>query len=367
MQTTYTIRAVHPNGRSDRAEDDLGSLEATLAEGAVGEATLEYASDDLYDLLVQDARVYLYRKPFGGLTRLVGRAAWFVVQRTVTYSATGALLTVRARHCNSLLERHTIAANTGASESDKSGYAGNLMRAVIREQFGASAGTGRDLSAVVAVGNDLGDGASVAMSGARQDVLSVCRDLAQKSMGAGSYITYNVDAVGETGFLFRTNATALGVDRRLGRASVPLVFSRANQNVADLTISDDWTKLVTHVYVGGAGEKSLRAVQTVSDSGRVVGTFGRIERFVDATNAGVDTTQLDSAGYQALREGQGRIVFEAKYVPTELCVFGRDFDWGDYVTGMDGRGRTFDVRLPSVTLRLGDQGETVDIALKGER
>ena len=106
-----------------------------------------------------------------------------------------AVIEVRGVSLAELLTRRIVAAAAGSAQAHRPGPADDVLRAIVREQFGAGAGAGRDISALLEVEPDCGFGPTIAKSFARRNVLRVLQEIAAQSAQHGTPLFFDVCAI----------------------------------------------------------------------------------------------------------------------------------------------------------------------------
>jgi len=154
---------------------------------------------------------------------------------------------------------------------------------------------------------------------------------------------------------FRWYSGQLGTDRRSS-----LRFAVERGNMGEPVAGQDWSEERTVALVGGRGEGSARTV--VVRTGAGYSSSADSEVWVDAQNA--DTTAaLNAAGDARLVETQARRQFSFKVLQTPGCLYGLHYVVGDLARAT-WRGTDYDVKLKSVQVALGREGETVDMQVE---
>lgn len=290
--------------------------------------------------LQRDARLEVWRGCGGRLLELDTETVWFVsrVVRRVLRSGER-VVEVNAEPAIALLGRRIVAYGAGDTEAQcAETAAGDAMKAIVRENFGSGAGSGRDVSNWLRVEENLGDGAHVTRTFARRNVLDVLKDLAEASGQDGEPLFFDVVAptlgAGEQ-VVFRTYGKARGSDHSFGNSAgtAPVVLSVETGTLADVVRQVDWHAEVTYVYVAGQGAQDARAIVEVGDTTRAgVVPFGRREVLCDARHVAVQAA-LEAEGKIALRQGEPRDEFEATLVSrAPWAVYGIHWRFGDVVS-----------------------------------
>lgn len=345
------------------------SLVLNCAPGGIGvlEATLPLSFNPA--LLLEDGRIGVWRS-INGRPPYLDNGAIFLI-RYLDYGPQS--IFVRAEHASSLLDRRIIAYSAGSTYTTKAAApADDQIKAFMDQQMLAGiVGADRDgvetyadVSAYLTKQANLGQGASVAKSGARRRLLDVCTDLANASTTAGVYLTFEIYAASETTLELRTYATQRGVDRRAGTAN-PVILSQLRGNLTDAHLVIDHTESASFIVAGGQGEEDARLIGTAFDATRASGSpFGRIERFRDAVNVSAQASVDDEADTQ-LRAARPRIIFTGELVETPALTRGIDFDLGDIVTAEHPTsGQQFDVRIDMIREDIGPSGRKLGCGLR---
>lgn len=336
----------------------LSSMRITRVVGAVGALVLELPWEAHPDSYFQrDHRIYVSRAIAGRRPSLLNETWYLIRKRSVRQLATGGYLrTLYAYDLNHLLARRIIAYAARTSQAKKNDQADDMMRAIVRENLGSSAGAGRDLSAYITVGSDLGAALTLKKAFAWRDVMPVLQELAAASSQQGTYLTFDMVATSETGIEFRTYTGQRGTDRSRSSSS-PLILSPELGNLAQGELVDDWGEEATAVYAGGQGERSRRNVQSETDTNRIgTSPFGRIEQFINATH--IEQTDTDGADDEAsagLLEARPLTMLSGTIVQQPDTTFGLHYGLGDYVSS-DFTGRSFDGRLDAINVDVQRQG-----------
>ncbi len=344
-------------------------LDVTLncSPGAIGvlETTLPLSFNPSY--LLEDGRIGVWRAINGRPPYLDNGAIFQIRYLDVGPDA----IFVRAYHATNLLDRRIIAYSAGSTYTTKAAApADDQIKAFMDQQMLAGiVGADRDgvetyadVSAYLTKQINLGQGASVAKSGARRRLLDVATDLAQASTTAGTYLTFEIIAPTESTLELRTYAVQRGVDRRYGTAS-PVILSSLRGNLTNAHLVIDYTNAANFIVAGGQGEEANRLIGTAFDSARAAGSpFGRIERFRDASNVSTQAAVDDEADTQ-LRAARPLILFTGELVETPALTRGIDFDLGDIVTAEQG-SQQYDVRLDLIRERIDSNGRRISCGLR---
>lgn len=344
-----------------RVENGVGALTLTLPYAAVP-----------YAFFKRDGLITAERDPLGGGSpALFLEQIYFITGRRRFYGDDGAAYAqITALDANCLLARRSVLYAAGSAQADRTDNAGDIMRAVVRDNLGSSASASRQIAALT-VGSDLGDGASVSKAFAYRNVLTVLQELAKSSATAGTYLAFDLVCTsapgsGSLGLEFRTYATQRGLDHRYpSGGGGPVLLGPDFGTLANADYAEDWSDEVNHVTALGQGEGSARATTPASDSARYgASPYALCESTVDARNTSSATALQDEAD-NALRAGLPRRVFSGQIVDTAGVRFGVEYSWGDYVTAQ-AWGDSLDCRLSAVKVLFGRDGERIDAVLRNE-
>lgn len=357
-----TPLAVVTNFQSD-AQAGGPALEYSLNVGQIG--VLKATLPPNYDpFLLVDGRMSVWRSVGGRPPARDGDACYLI--RRWDYGEDNT--TVYGVHATELLTRRIINYYSGTSYTKKDTTAAdNLIKAFVSEQLGSgivTAGrigseTQADISAYLDIQANLGLGQSTSAAMAWRNLFDVVRELCDTSTEAGTYLTAEIVAVGQSDLELRTYTGQRGVDRRASSGQ-PLIFSASRGNVENVVLTVDRTEEITFATAAGGGEKTARTTNSTSDSTRMgESIFNRREAFTEDTNT-IDTAVLLAIAQARVREGRPRITLTADLVETNACTRGVHFDLGDYVT-IEHRGQQYDTRIDTigVTVAAGEQRSNV--------
>lgn len=331
-----------------RSGNEPPALSVRLPSGVIASANL-----------APDARLELVRTGTDGTARRVFGTMFLLTGWTSGYSGNEADLTLSARGAACLLERRIVKYTAGSAEASKTANADNMMRAIVRENFGSGAGAGRDWSSNLSVEADTSLAPSVSKSFAWRNVRAVLDDLCEASAQNASPIRlfYDIPYESSSGFVFRVYTGQRGTDRRL-----MMTLDSAAGDVQDARLSRDYAGEKTYAIVGGQGEGAGRTLVYVEDTARYDGSpFARQEVFVDARNY-TSSTGMSDEGAAALYDAR-RLVTFAGQINTGAYEYGKDWEFGDRLYVMH-EGVRVDCIVHSVAIRLAQGREDVVAELR---
>jgi hypothetical protein len=347
--------------------DGYLSFECQMVTNNVGTLTVSLPDSYRHFLFPPDCRIEIWRSLEGAKETLLFDTIWLVRKRTRRSPKTvPRSLNIMARSLNNLLRRRFVAYAAGSAQAQKTGALDNVMKAIVRENLGSSAGTGRDWSSLLSVELDRGAAPSATKAFSKRIVFDVLQELAQSSEQAGTPLYFDIVAVNTYPhqFEFRTFINQRGNDHRVGSSSA-LVIGPDDATLIDVELSEDWDDEVTYVEAAGQDVGASRLTQTVEDTARIgASPFGRIEAFVDARMYNSAAGLLAEAQTK-LRAGQRRVVLTGQVQERPGKRFGVEWGWGDYLTAVVD-GDAFDCRVDGVKVRVEGKREQIDVRLRGE-
>ena len=300
-----------------RVVNDVGSLVIVLPE--IYDQYL-FSSEDV----ARDNRIEVNRQIGSGLFKRDMDTQWLTSKGNKILNERGERLTkITCVDLMQLLSRRIVAYNSGAAQASKTDQADDIMKAIVRENFGSLAtDTDRDWSAYLSIEADFGLGQSISKAFSRRKVLPVLKELANASYQAGTYIAFDIVATSQTAMLFRTFAGQRGIDRRHPSGIDPIILSPEFGNLANVDRGYDHSNEITYAYAGGQGEGASRLIRTSSDTTRIgQSPFGRIEGFADARTTG-DPTQVQDEARSLVKQNVPRNTFSGKIVETPSTIYG---------------------------------------------
>lgn len=379
LKASHTVWLSDRNGtRIQPIENFVGSaaLAYTRVVNEITPLTLTLPLNSTYTELFKepsqylDWRIEVWRRLGDGEEYLDTETIWFI--RDVKKSLNPKTLTITAYSANEILNRRIIAFKSGTSGAQKTDNIDDIMKAYVRENIGASASASRNYSAYMTVAGDLGQGVSITKAASFDGLLETLQALSQQSFTQGTTpVPIFFDVIGVTtasgvaNLEFATYKNQRGLDRTYTGQAYSVTLSEETQTLDNVEITYSFADEINYVFVGGAGEGSLRAVEEVSDTTRIAySPINRREAFVNYTNSNVAAV-LQSQGYQKLREGKPRKIITADIRNTDAGAYGRDWGFGDKMTASVD-GEVFDVHIVAVAVSIQGGKETIKAAIRGE-
>lgn len=338
------------------------SLHITRNIGRIGALQIELDKKSLDFIPSLDSRLVIVRS-IGSFSWVVG--TYFLRGVTKTLDEQGETVRLYGYDHNSLTARRIIAYKSSTSQAQKSAAADDMMRAVVRENLGASAAASRNLSAYgFSVESDLSLASTVSTSFAYANVYDALDQIANIAYSTnGERVYWDCRPVDEGwGCQFIARLNCVGMDRRYPSGFNPILISPEVGNVQSVKLDEDYSSEINYVYAGGRGENLDREIVEVSNDVRIgASAVNRMEGFFDGRN--FDTTsRLTAAGKRRLSEGAQLITFDAELSENDNFRAGRDFSPGDLLT-VSYEGER-DVFVRGVEIRIEPNSENTQVKLE---
>jgi hypothetical protein len=267
-------------------------LDVTWQESAIGEMVLDLPPDFDIGLLHRDYRIEDWRmgKIFCDRSHIIRHFQdWTDEQRRRT-------IRVWASDSVKLLKWRSIPYDNGNAYTQKQAPGDDLMKAIVRENFGSLAlDTARDITSVMTVEANKSLGHQLTkFDFSDRFVIDVLQDLVKDSLGYGYYVAFDVVWVDGLHWEFRTYVNQRGDDHS-STSGKPVVLSEASKNLTDPSYEEDGTDEVNFVYAIGQSAGTTKARATAQDNARIgISPYGRKEGTVDASNTADATADRKS-------------------------------------------------------------------------
>jgi hypothetical protein len=278
---------------------------------------------------------------------------------------------------NDLLQRTKIAYKGGTVRAEKNAVAETAMKEYVEENCGPSATVvnGREIDGVLpGFTIEVTSGLGAVWTGSREfeSLLDTLRLIGLYANMDFAVISNDNPATGEPGFLFKVYADHMGLDRTTigldhttgmnGAGNAPVIFSVENANVQSLSYTISHIPEANVAIVLGKGNKSTQAVIAVEDAvARANSPWNRCEMVISASNQDYQY-QLVAAGMEALINNQAKEQFSFEPFQQPNCLYGKDFNLGDYVTAqVKGNTIVRHKRIMAVRINVTAKQETINI------
>lgn len=320
------------------------------------------------ELLRPDRMLQIWRRP-GGNERIYAKAPGRYGKRLETVGflrswdirAAESLkiqTALRGPDINNLFERRIIAYDTGSAQAEKSQEADDMLKAMVRENLGSTAGTNRDLSSLgFSITSNLGLAPVITKGFAWRPLLDAMLEVADASRQEGTPLYFGIIPTSPTTFRFITGINHLGQDRTAGSGN-PLVFGLKWGNMSNAVLNTSHLDEKSFIYALGTGRFDNRTVTEVFDQSRLdASVWNRIEGTADAK----ENNDGDAVGKAKLAEYRPGLHFSADIHDTPDLPYGGPGGWdlGDRVT-VSYKGLQFDCTIESVHVSANRNGtETI--------
>jgi hypothetical protein len=377
---SYYLDLKDPFGNLVDTIEVFFSLDYSRSVNNIGQLELRLPISSL-SLIQPYYLLEVWRTAGGGATSpyLDMEALWVILSLAIKLDDDGQLyLEVIALDANMILASRYVAyyANSAGGQTSKTGFAGDLMKAVVAENVSSTANDYTGIANVAsglipargipaslyAVQLTLADGASISMSFSWRQVLAVFQDMADASNTAGIYIAFDTITDGFGHLEFRTYANQRGNDHRLS-SNNPIILDPYSGNLAETSLTYDYTKEATFVYAAGQGTDAARTMATSADTTRLAQSpFARRELFQDARQA-TSAGQVQDAADAALRGNRGQVIYDSKIIETASNRYGIEYKFGD-ILPCSILNQSVDCRLDKVHVSVAGGVETIDVGLQ---
>lgn len=330
MATQYEVYLANQFGENIAFLDTFKSLSWQRVLNGIGSYTISFPGSQ-FDFVWWglDRQLKIYRIPDGAAKQLV--MVGFMRYIEEQYQGDNRTIFIKGVDGNELLTRRIINYAAGSSEAKKTGPGDDVMKEFVDEAMGPSAPAADDLTSLgFSIEADLGAAPSISLAVAKRNLLDVLLQIADNSRQAGTRLYWDIVNPTPETFEFRTYINQRGVDRTTGNAR--LVFSPEFGNVVDPVLIRDFRNEATIAVVGGGGEGTARAIETVTATDRATqSAWNRRYTFVDARNSGTDPTTLQDKGNSRLNERRPLVLFSAGIQNVINNRYGVNWNLGDRV------------------------------------
>lgn len=365
--TTYSVYLNNAQGVRIAALPALG-FRYRLATAQVGDLSVTLPPSFDVSGVGRDWQIEVWRATEGGPEYLEGNKRWLVRKIQRTYAKANTIV-LHAVCPNDLLRRRIIAYPADTAFTAKTGTAGNLILEFARENLGSGITGARDtvqnadISALLTIQNNTGQGATLAVKAARDGLLETCRKICEASITAGSYLAFDIQWNGASFFL-QTYPQQIGVDHRYPNGMSPLILGQDFGSFTDVEVVDDYTEETTVVIAGAQGLADERTIATATDTTRLnASPLNQCEEFYQGNSAGYDATALGDLADGRLRAARPVRLITGRVADTPTARYGRDWNWGDYVT-VQVQTLNYDARIDTVTVEVSGGRETIDAGVR---
>jgi len=333
--------------------DNIAWMNYTLTVSGTGYWAIGLIDFDL-SLLAEDRIIDISRRPAGGQLAQDFKGL-LLNPNPMDDMSNNPHDQISGAHINHLLTWRTVSYDEGTDEAQATAIeADDAMKAVVRENFGVSAATGRQFNSDnLTVASDVTLGEVITQSFSRRPVLQVLQQMADASRQLGTEVYFGLVPTGKESVEFRTRIGQWGIDRSKSTGANPLVFSSANDSLVGASFEEDFTNHKNAVTALGQGEGDTeKAVRTT-----VAGNFAETRKEI-TVNAGneAEVSGVGSRAEQGLVEYRPRKIFTGTFQSVPGNLYGIDWALGTRASAQF-RDQSFDIQVRSVTISLNGQGK----------
>ena len=300
-----------------------------------------------------------------GVLELQNETAYFLQNWEFWTDGNGAeYIQLTAFDANWLLDTAVVWAYSGSTNGRMTDYPDDMMKAIVENELGATAGTTR--TKLTCAPDLAAGGAQITKSLAYRNVLTVLQEIAEVAKEANDvWLGFDVVRTAPGVFEFRTYTGQRGQNH--GRASGdPRLVGKQYGNLSEATFGTYHSEERNCVLVAGQGEEAARELVTRSNATRYnASKWNRREYFKDSRDDST-TEALEADGDAALDEFRPRQVLTGTIHDTPGMQFGIHYWFGD-ILSVEAFGYHVDCHVGSVRVRVDqDGGEQLSIRLRGE-
>jgi hypothetical protein len=345
---SYLVQLFHPNTVELLEQTDkFHHLEYARTLNSVGTLKMRLPGTFNIALLAIDTRLAVWRDNV-----LDTGTVWLVREIDRVLTADGEqVIEVTAFSALDIIRRRIVAYAAASAEASKSAEADDLIKAIVRENFGALAtDTDRDISSYMSVAADESLAPVIGKAFSWRNCLRVIEEVVEQSTEGGTRLYFDVVASTPTALEFRTYTEHRGADQR-GAVLIGAEYG----NLADIAYKTDHRAELTFIYAAGTGIEDLREIDTAQDDARIgVSVFGRIEGFADARGTAT-ASELTAEAEQALQNARPKITFDGTIEDLPGLRYNVQWGFGDLIT-VTYAGVVMDVEIETVHVVVNQSG-----------
>ena len=360
--TEYQVALYTANGARLAILDRFVSLEYARVLNNIGAFSIVLPSDFDITLIDWNRRIDIWRKPPDSIGRR--DFSGFIMSWDFDVDELGEqTISIIGSDHNDLLRRRIIAYAAGLTTAEKTDNTDDMIKAIIRENLGASAPIIRNIATDYGftVDADTAQGPTVSRGFSRRNMLDMIRDIADISRNNETELFFEIVRDSDTTMRFSTFINQR--QDRTADSAAPLIFSRSRGNLSRAKYRVDYRDHANVIYCGGQGEEINREIAVATDEIGSTVAIARVEKFVDARQEN-EWLGVVAASQSALIENRPRKEFTATIQDALGSIYGTDWDLGYRVTASEF-GLQFDCLIRAVTVKKNkDSSEQVTALLE---
>jgi hypothetical protein len=342
----------------------INALDYTLVENEVNalEITLPQWWD--WDWFQVDRILQVQRNTGAGVSIDAARGWLLVDWEFFTDEAGGQWVHLLALDGNDLLDRRIVAysASTDTTTNPyttKTDQADDMSKAVVRENLGALATDAQRQLTGLSVDADAGQGPSITLSFAWQNVFNALSKIAEASWERGTYLVFDTLYSGAGGWTFRTYTGQRGQDHRATSPDPRLLV------LSNPSLRRQHAQERNYIYCGGQGQGAARVEKTATHAAwSGASRWARRELRADARHSASEDA-VQGQAYASLYANRPRLILTGDIQEADGLRYGIDYQWGDLVT-VQHQGYAFDCHITAVRVSYQSGTETIKASVRGE-
>lgn len=363
------IDVISGANEADRYSKRFKRLEYVRVENGVGAMTLVMpAGKYTYKDFAVNQTLEIWRDAGKGF-KLQNETAYFLRDWTFIQSQGEDLVELTALDANWLLSTRIVGYKPGTAQAEKSDYADDMMKEVVKENLGSNADgvtawtvTETRILPRFSIENDSHASVSLDREFAWRNVLEVCQELAASATEQGTNTYFDVVRTAPATFKFKTYTGQRGKNH--GKNTIDARFVRYFHDISFETLH---AGEYTFVVGGGAGSGADQLIDPERARDRVASgsPYNYIEKFLNV--GGAETLQaVADAAYAELTKCRPRQILTGTMEEADSMRYNISFKFGDIVVaGMFGY--FVDCHVSRVQgIVEADGTETLTIKLEGE-
>lgn len=372
MTSRYQVRLKSAAGSVVAIFDDWSFLSFSHEENGPGTHRLTIdGADSRVDLFELDGQIEIWRRDIeNDIDWYLEKESFHRTDLKQTFENGRQQYTSFGRGYADLIARRHILYKAGTSFVAKSGVGETVIKEYVDENAGPSANNvNRERDGVftgLSIQADAANGTNWDGSRAYRSLLEACQEVATETG-----VAFDVVGVGAALFELRVYDGQRGADRSIagldpstglnGAGNAPVTFSLGYGNMGEPSYSLGRVGEANVIAVLGAGIEDDREVVLRTDPVAMVDSpWNDIE--VTRQGGSQSTSELNSTGDETLERLQAEENFSFRPLQVQSTLYGRDYFWGDLITGVYG-GISRDKKILKVSVSVDEGGEDISVIL----
>lgn len=359
MPTDYSIRLTATDGTVLEGPETFISLsysKSINAPGALTMSILDDGSRNWANVIDEDTRIMVWRSANGRPARPDLDATWFVTKAIMNQTQDRKrVFDVAAKSALDLASRRLIAYAAGSAQATVNGAAADMMKRLVTENLGASAGAGRVITGLSVQANS-SQGATVNKQVGWRNLSQSIQEIARDSEAQGTALYFDIVATSPTTLEFRV---VLGQPGAI-RSSPVLSLEAGTLRAASWGFDREGTPNV--IYGLGQEFQGARQVVTATHSNSTATPFSRREESIEARNA-TTTAQLQAEANAEMQRRKPVDVVVAEVADAEGALYGVHWNYGDRIDVLVN-GKRYTCLVEGVQVQVSGAREQIKATLR---